>query len=181
MQAFDVRALACTFDGASDCRARVPRRPAVTKIASRAMALAFAALLAASGPAAAFELVTAAEAAADLTAPAPARTRSLPVPGAPRIELLAPDTGRPVPAPMDLRLRWTPQGDATIDRFSVRVLYGKLGLDVSSRVLAAAKVDAAGLDAPGARLPVGTHLIAVEVMDSARRMGRREFSVQIVP
>lgn len=142
-------------------------------------ALALAACLA--GPAGAFDLVTAAEAQADLAAPPAPRTRSLPAPGAPTIELLSPGLGKGITSPLDIRLRWQAQDGATIDPDSVRVKYGRFGLDVTSRVLAAARIGAAGIEAPGAKLPAGEHRLAIEVTDTQKRVGRREFVVEVLP
>lgn len=127
-----------------------------------------------------FDLVTAAEMARDLAAtPAPA-SRALPNPAAPRIELLAPTLGKPMASPIDIRLRWEGVEGATVDPASVRVRYGRLGIDVTERVLGAAKVSAQGIEAPGARLPAGEHRLAIEVADSQRRVARREFVVEVL-
>lgn len=136
-------------------------------------------LLIAAGPAAAFDLVTADELRAERMAPEPARMRSVPALGAPVIELLAPTVGRAITPPIDIRLRWSGSDGVAIDPSSVKVRYGRLGIDITSRVLAAAKVDAGGIEAPGARLPAGEHRLAVEVADMQRRLGRREFVVEV--
>ena len=138
-------------------------------------------LLACAGPAVAFELVTEAEALAEQGAKPGPRARSLPTPGAPQIELLSPALGKGITSPLDIRLRWQAQDGAAIDADSVRVKYGRFGLDVTSRVLAAAKVGPAGIEAPGAKLPVGEHRLAFEVSDTQKRVGRREFVVEVVP
>jgi hypothetical protein len=134
-----------------------------------------------AAPAAAFDLVTAAEVLADLAAPPTPRTRSLPAPGAPTIELLSPGLGKGITSPLDIRLRWQAQDGATIDPDSVRVRYGRFGLDVTSRVLAAARIGTTGIEAPGAKLPAGEHRLAIEVADSQKRVGRREFVVEVLP
>lgn len=142
---------------------------------------AVACLLLAAGPARAFELVTADEVARDRAATTVPAARSLPHPSAPRIELLAPVIGRPLPSPLDIRLRWSAVDGASIDTATVRVKYGRLGIDVTERVLGAAQVTQQGIDAPSARLPAGEHRLAVEVVDSQRRVARQEFVVQIQP
>ena len=134
-----------------------------------------AVLLGAASAAQAFDLISADEWARDRAAPVPPAQRSMPHPAAPRIELLAPVIGKPLPAPMDIRLRWSAVDGASIDTASVRVKYGRLGIDVTQRVLGAAKVTLEGIDAPGARLPAGEHRLAVEVSDNQRRVARREF------
>ena len=137
-------------------------------------------LVGAVSAAQAFDLVSADEIARDRAAPEPPAQRSVPHPAAPRIELLAPAIGKPLPAPMDIRLRWSAVEGASIDTASVRVKYGRLGIDVTQRVLGAAKVTLEGIDAPGAKLPAGEHRLAGEVADSQRRVARREFVVEVV-
>lgn len=136
-------------------------------------------LLAVVLPAAAFDLVTGAEAAADREGQAPARTRSLPVPGAPTLDLLSPGLGKAITSPLDIRLRWKAQEGAAIDAASVKVRYGRFGLDVTSRLLAVAQVSDAGIEAPGAKLPKGEHRLTIEVADTQKRIGRREFVVEV--
>ena len=81
---------------------------------------------------------------------------------------------------MDIKLRWaTTQTDAAIDPSSFRVLYGRLGLDITARLLAAVKPTATGLDVVGAKLPSGEHRLTVEISDTAKRIGRREFKVLV--
>jgi hypothetical protein len=132
------------------------------------------------GAAQAFNLVSTDEAARDRLAPEPPAQRSTPHPAAPKIELLAPMVGKPLPSPMDIRLRWSASPGAAIDTASVRVKYGRLGIDVTDRVLGSAKVTPLGIDAPGAKLPSGEHRLAVEVSDDKQRKSRREFIVEVV-
>ncbi|MDT7835663.1 hypothetical protein [Aquabacterium sp. OR-4] len=135
---------------------------------------------AAQPTAAGFDLITATEAAQDRAAPPPPASRAMPHPAAPRIELLAPSLGKPMASPIDIRLRWEGVEGAAVDPASVRVKYGRLGLDVTDRVLGAAKVNAQGIEAPGAKLPAGEHRLAIEVADSQRRVARREFIVEVL-
>lgn len=147
----------------------------------RVRLLACAALVcAAAAPAMAFDLVSPAEVAQDRAAPAPPAMRAMPHPKAPRIQLLAPATDRPLASPMDIRLRWAATEGARIDTATVRVKYGRLGIDVTDRVLGAAKVTGDGIDAPGAKLPAGEHRLAVEVADDQQRVARREFVVEVL-
>lgn len=142
--------------------------------------LALTGSLLAATQAGAFELVSDAEAARDRAAPLPPASRAMPNPSAPRIDLLAPALGKPMSSPIDIRLRWEGLEGATVDPASVRVKYGRLGIDVTDRVLGAAKVNAQGIEAPGAKLPAGEHRLAIEVADSQRRVARREFIVEVL-
>lgn len=135
--------------------------------------------LVASMSAHSYELITAGEAIRDRAAPDVPATRSVPQPGAPSIELLSPVVGKPLTSPMDIKLRWMASAGSSVDVASARIKYGRLGIDVTNRVLGAAKVSPTGIDAPGAKLPPGTHRLAIEVADDQKRIGRREFTVEI--
>jgi hypothetical protein len=146
----------------------------------RRVALAAGLLTLLAAPAVAFELVSPAEALRDRAAAEPPAMRSTPRPGAPTIELLAPEEEKPLKSPMDIRLRWAAEPSAEIDTASVRVRYGRLGIDVTDRVLGSASVTPQGIDAPDAKLPPGEHRLTVEVADSRRRVASRQFVVQVI-
>jgi hypothetical protein len=48
----------------------------------------------------------------------------------------------------------------------------RLGLDVTSRILAATSVTQRGLDVPSARVPKGSHQLLLEIRDDAGNVGR---------
>lgn len=155
--------------------ASLPRRRA-----SQAVVAALLFGLHGAGRTAAISLVTPDEAIRDLDAPQPPMTRAMPDPLAPRIELESPEAGRKLTSPIDVRLRWAASEGAAIDPTTFRLLYGRLELDVTARILKAAQVSAAGVVATGAALPTGAHRFSVEVADTQGRVGRRSFSVTVV-
>jgi len=120
-------------------------------------------------------LVSDQEAAVDRAAPEPLGMKSLPAPNAPRINLVAPAlTGNAtVSSPTRILVRFEPTQPATINPDSFRVKYGSLKLDITSRITAASKVTAEGIDVSEARLPKGTHRLQIEIEDSLGRVGER--------
>lgn len=107
-------------------------------------------------------------------------TRAMPVPGAPRIELLDPESGALLRPPFEIRLRWSSPDGSALDPASLRVLYGRSRLDLTGRLLAAGtQVDPRGLSAPAQVLPAGLHRLLVEISDSQQRTGRREFVLEV--
>lgn len=130
-------------------------------------------LLAAGSAASAQVLVTEAEAAAARAAPEAPALKAAAVPDAPRIELLAPDIGRPVPSPTRIQLKFEPTAPALIRAESFRVRYGALRLDITGRITAVSKVAPDGIDVAAAELPKGAHKLYLEIQDTLGRTGER--------
>lgn len=131
-------------------------------------------------PVQAFDLVTADEARRDAAAPDYA-TKSLPMAGAPSIELLSPDVKRPLTGAVNIVVRWSASDGAAIDLSTFRVLYGRLRLDVTERLAAHAKVTPTGVEAPNASLPEGSHRLIIQVADTLKRVARQEVSFEVAP
>ena len=120
-------------------------------------------------------LVTAEEASASQAAPqalAP-RTTSPVVPGAPRVNLLTPSLAATVPSPTRIQLRFEAAAPAAIKPETFKVRYGAFKLDITSRITAASKVTAEGIDVAEASLPKGSHRLFIEIQDSVGRVGER--------
>ncbi len=130
-------------------------------------------------PAAAIQLVTPQELAADRAAPDVPPARSLPTPGAPQIELDAPRLDASLKSPIDIKLRWIAEDGATVVANTLRILYGRLGIDITRRVAASLKVTGSGMEVTGAELPAGKHRIRIEVSDDHKRTGSRTFEVTV--
>jgi len=124
-------------------------------------------------------LVSEDEMRASLAAPEPMAARSVPVPGAPRIELQAPALPAPVTAPVNIRLAFSPQAPAQINTESFKAYYGRLRIDITQRLLAAAKVTPAGIQVDGAALPKGQHRLNLRIEDSQGRSGERTFEFEV--
>lgn len=119
-------------------------------------------------------LVTPEEAQASRSAPPQLTPRTVPVPGAPKVNLLSPDLAAAVPSPTRIQVRFEATAPAAIKPESFKVRYGALRLDITSRIASAAKVTAQGIDVPEAALPKGSHRLWIEVQDSDGRVGSRQ-------
>jgi hypothetical protein len=97
---------------------------------------------------------------------------------APKIFLVA--DGNPIHSPMHFQLKFVSFGGAKIDLGSIKVTYLKTpNVDLTSRILSFAL--ATGVDIPDAELPVGDHMIRVDLKDSDGRSGSTSFVLEIVP
>lgn len=147
------------------------------------LALGFATCIVA-GPALGFQLVTPEEfqrASAVADAPTKSRSRLRTVPKAPIIEVLAPPLEQPVRSPLRIEIRFLPVEGAEIEMDSLRILYGRLRLDITERILKYAKMGKNGLSAERAELPDGSHRFLVRIADTLQRVAEREISVTVQP
>lgn len=132
----------------------------------------------------AFDLVTEAEyqheiAAAQANGVREVRRRAVPVPGAPHIEVLAPDTQGSVAPPFDIRLKFVAENGAQIVADSFKVLYGMFGLDITQRVMQAARFENNVLRIEKANIPSGKHRLTLKIMDNQQREAQQELSVLV--
>ena len=103
-----------------------------------------------------------------------------PKPNAPRIEVLAPEiVGRPLVAPFPIRIRFVAATGREIDPATLRIFYGRLALDITSRILAATPVTQQGLDVPNASVPKGSHRLLLEIRDNTDNIGRSELEFEV--
>jgi hypothetical protein len=129
--------------------------------------------------AAAWTLITPEEAARDQAAPHIAPSFAALPPGGPTIEVEQPDPNKPITPPVTIRLRFVPQGTATIDIGSFRVLYGWLQIPITDRILQHAQVTQTGLVATDADIPPGKYSIRIEIADNLHRVGARDFAFTV--
>lgn len=139
-------------------------------------ALVMSALCLSVPAAQAIELVSESEAQASRAAPVAFAARAVPVPDAPRINLLAPRLDAPVGSPTAIHLKFEAADKASIRPETFKVYYGAFKLDITGRITAAAKVTADGIEVGEARLPKGSHRLTVAVEDSQGRVGERNVS-----
>ena len=128
-------------------------------------------------PAFGFQLVTEAEYIADRDANPSAiapRMRSLPVSGAPKIEIIAPAGSANIKPPITIEVRFSAEPPAQVQPETLRLLYGAFRLNVTDRIRGKAKVTSDGISAPDATLPSGTHRLFIGISDSAGRYSERE-------
>jgi hypothetical protein len=96
----------------------------------------------------------------------------------PKINLI--DESEPVHSPMHFRVTFETFGGAKIDPDSVKVTYLKTpNVDLTPRIKSFVQND--GIDIPDVELPVGVHIVKVDVKDSDGRMGSRSFVLRIAP
>lgn len=120
-----------------------------------------------------FVLVTESEAAASFAASEVMSPRSVSQPGAPKIELLFPDTTKAISAPTNIELRFVgnPPSEPKPDTF--RILYGAFRIDITQRLLGAANVTKEGIKVRDAVLPKGRHQLSLIISDSMGRQSQQ--------
>jgi hypothetical protein len=130
--------------------------------------------------ASAWPLVTRQQAQRENAAPhgqaAPAPTRS----GAPTISIDEPDIARPVRSPVNIRIRFQAAANARIEVNTLRVRYGRLGIDLTRRILAHARPTPSGVFVEDAELPRGRHRVTIQIADNMGRVGSKSFDFNVV-
>jgi hypothetical protein len=96
----------------------------------------------------------------------------------PKVEFIA--DSAPVHSPMHLQLKFESYGGAKIDPDSVKVTYMRTpNVDLTGRVKPF--VQPAGIDIPDVELPLGDHMVRVDVKDSDGRVGSTSFVLKVAP
>ena len=96
----------------------------------------------------------------------------------PKIELVA--DSEPIHSPMHLQLKFESYGGAKIDPDSVKVTYMRTpNVDLTGRVKP--YVQPVGIDIPDVQLPVGDHMIRVDIKDLDGRIGSTSFVLKVAP
>ena len=86
----------------------------------------------------------------------------------------------PMHSPVHLQLKFESFGGAKIDEDSVKVTYLRTpNVDLTPRIKPFVQVT--GIDVPDAELPVGDHMVRVDVKDSDGRSGSASFVLQVAP
>jgi hypothetical protein len=96
----------------------------------------------------------------------------------PKIELIAePD---PVHSPTHIQMKFESYGGAKIDLDSFKMTYLRTpNVDLTPRIKSF--VQASGIDLPDVQLPVGDHMLRVDIMDSDGRVGTTSFVLKVTP
>lgn len=101
----------------------------------------------------------------------PPRTRSLPTPGAPNIQVLQPEISvAPLQNPIRIELQFSSASDADIDPASFRAYYGFLRIDITERIVKSVRVAKSGLKVENAEIPPGNHRLFLRIADSKKRV-----------
>jgi hypothetical protein len=96
----------------------------------------------------------------------------------PKIELVA--APEPIHSPMHLQMRFESYGGAKIDPESIKITYLRTpNVDLTSRIRSF--VQASGIDVPDVQLPVGDHMLRVDIKDSDGRIGTTSFVLKVTP
>ncbi len=90
------------------------------------------------------------------------------------------EAGEHVRSPAHLQLKFESFGGAKIDTDSVKMTYLKTpNVDLTPRIKPF--VQTSGIDIPDVELPVGEHMVRIDVKDSDGRIGTTSFVLKIVP
>jgi hypothetical protein len=96
----------------------------------------------------------------------------------PKIDFVSP--GSEIRSPMHLLLKFESFGGAKIDPDSVKVTYLKTpNVDLTPRLKSF--VQPTGIDVPDVVLPVGDHMVRVDIKDSDGRVGTTSFVLKVAP
>jgi hypothetical protein len=92
----------------------------------------------------------------------------------PVVEILLPKNGDRIISPVDFDIRFQTKPPAAIDPTSIRVLYGFLRLDITSRIKEfGGEISARGITLIKAPLQPDSYLVTIEVANSQGRKTRR--------
>ena len=101
-------------------------------------------------------------------------------PNAPQIEVRQPSRLDGVKAPFPIQLSFRSSDGAELDLKSFKVLYGFLKLDITSRLLEKARLNADGLMLEDAAIPSGQHRLRVQLKDSKGREGELDVTLKVL-
>jgi hypothetical protein len=127
----------------------------------------------------AFDLISTQEMQASQAASEPFIAKMSPVPGAPQIEVVHPKLDAPVASPTPIQLMFVPAGSSSVRPETFKVLYGRLRIDITQRLVNAAKITAEGISVKEASLPKGSHRLLLSVEDLQGRLGMKSLDFEI--
>jgi hypothetical protein len=152
----------------------------MTTISMRARLLLVPLGLALAAPpvkAQAWRLITPDEEARDNAAPEGPAPVDLPPP--PTIDLLRPDISGPVRNPVTIEVRFGAGANRAIDMRTFNATYGRLGINITSRLLEHAATTADGLLAENVELPTGSHRVTLSIADTSGKTASRTFRFSV--
>jgi hypothetical protein len=101
------------------------------------------------------------------------------VAGAPLIDIVAPRIGNVVTSPTSIQLVFQASAPSAVRPETFKVLYGRLRLDITQRLLGAASISAQGIDVKNANLPKGSHRLLLSIEDSLGRQGQKQLEFEV--
>lgn len=132
-----------------------------------------------TAPVQAFDLVSLQEMQASQAASETLTAKVSPVPGAPQIEVVHPKLDAPVASPTPIQLVFVPAGSSSVRPETFKVLYGRMRIDITQRLVNAAKITAEGISVKEASLPKGSHRLLLSVEDLQGRQGMKSLDFEI--
>jgi len=136
-------------------------------------------LCAVVGTAPAVTLVSLQEMQASMAATEPLTAKASPVPGAPVIEVIAPRLNVPITSPSSIELLFQPAAPSAVRPETFRVLYGRLRLDITQRLLSATTITTQGITVKEASLPKGSHRLLLSIEDTEGRQGQKVLEFEV--
>ena len=127
----------------------------------------------------AIELVSLQEQQASWSAPESLSPKTSPTAGAPLIDIVEPRTGSAITSPTSIQLVFQASAPSAVRPETFKVLYGRLRLDITQRLLGAASITAQGIAVKAASLPKGSHRLLLSIEDSLGRQGHRQFDFEV--
>ena len=126
----------------------------------------------------AWPLITADEEARDSAAPEALAPADLPPP--PAIDLVRPDISGPVRNPVTIEVRFKAGANHPIDMRTFNATYGRLGINITGRLLEHAATTLDGLSAENVELPTGSHRVTLSIADTSGKTASRTFRFSVV-
>lgn len=100
-------------------------------------------------------------------------------PPPPTITLVRLDISQPIRNPVTIEVQFTPGPGSSVDMRSFNATYGRLGINITQRLLDHAVTTPSGLSAADVELPSGSHRVTLSIADTSGRTASKtiRFSV----
>ena len=102
------------------------------------------------------------------------------LPPPPAIDLVRPDVSGPVRNPVTIEVRFRAGASHAIDMRTFNATYGRLGINITSRLLEHAVTTPDGLSAANVELPTGSHRVTLSIADTSGKTASRTFRFSVV-
>ena len=87
--------------------------------------------------------------------------------------------GSLITSPTSIQLVFQASASSAVRPETFKVLYGRLRVDITQRLLGAASISAQGSAVKGASLPKGRHRLLLSIEDSLGRQGQRQLDFEV--
>lgn len=124
-----------------------------------------------------WDLVTPEEDARDRAAPQTPAPPDLPPP--PVIRVVRPDLSKPIRNPVTIEVQFAAGPNAPIDMRTFNATYGRLGLNITRRLLEHAVTTSDGLSAENVNLPSGNHRVTLSIADTSGKRASQTFQLSV--